>query len=171
VQQVDESLVSARRQAKSLQTGTRSFWAGARAAWKAWAQETKPAARKRPKSLSHRPTSPRLTRPQRSPDASSSVSQADQNRPSPRLPSAPHSAQESPRYPRQPHVAPPEAAAHNRADPAHQHQNMDNLQVPDPWAEPDRHPRRPPQNDVERSASALPEATTTEPDSANPSDD
>jgi uncharacterized protein YoxC len=40
VQQVDESLTTARNQAKTLQAGSRSFWAGARAAWRTWSQSS-----------------------------------------------------------------------------------------------------------------------------------
>jgi len=55
VQQVDEGLTSARHQAQTLHTGTRSLFAGAQAAWKAWAHPSPPP---RPQRLRSGPAAP-----------------------------------------------------------------------------------------------------------------
>ena len=66
VQQVNQSLVSAQTQAKRLNTGTKSFLAGARAAWQAWTTEPpstrtqpRPQGRERPRPTPH----PAVARP------------------------------------------------------------------------------------------------------------
>ncbi len=64
VRQVDEGLVSARRQAQSVQTGTRSFLAGAKAAWRAWSQSPQPKSRKRPRFKVNPPERSSVSRPQ-----------------------------------------------------------------------------------------------------------
>jgi uncharacterized protein YoxC len=46
VKQVDEGVSSARQQARSLNSGTRSFWAGAKAAWKTWSKGGKSSPRR-----------------------------------------------------------------------------------------------------------------------------
>lgn len=51
MKQVDQGITSARQQAEYVQIGTRSLWAGARAAWSSW---TKSTSRKRPKRLYNR---------------------------------------------------------------------------------------------------------------------
>lgn len=60
VKQVDDGLTTARQQAQTLHTGTRSFFAGARAAWKVWSNSGKrsPSRRARsvsPKRMTHKP--------------------------------------------------------------------------------------------------------------------
>ncbi|NMF84236.1 hypothetical protein [Nodosilinea sp. P-1105] len=63
VKQVDQGFTSARQQAKAVNTGTKSAWAGARAAWRAWTKTT-PSPKPKPKNLGHRPSTlptPRAT--------------------------------------------------------------------------------------------------------------
>ncbi len=87
VKQVDDGLTSARQQAQTLHTGTRSFFAGARAAWNAWSNTGKrpPARRARsgsPKRMTHKPARIQPSRPH--PRVSS-----------PPTPSAPENSQEN----------------------------------------------------------------------------
>lgn len=55
VQQVDASLTAARQQAKTLQAGSRSFLAGARAAWRTWTQTSKRSPRQPAKPARRKP--------------------------------------------------------------------------------------------------------------------
>lgn len=128
VQQVDEGLTSARQQAQTLQTGTRSIWAGARAAWQAWSQLPKPAKKRRSKYLPRRSGFPQSDPPKRSNERSRPVSSANQSLPEtlPPRPSSPdrNRAEKSSLNP-QPLPKPigqPRAAT-------------DHLPEPDPWAE------------------------------------
>jgi ABC-type transporter Mla subunit MlaD len=62
VKQVDQSLASARHQAKVVNVGTKSVLAGARAAWQAWVKGPS-STRPKPKNLGHRPSSLPTPRP------------------------------------------------------------------------------------------------------------
>jgi uncharacterized protein YoxC len=90
VKQVDAGLTSARHQADTLQKGTRSFLAGARAAWRAWSQTAGPSSRaKRRKAAARARAYPKTTRPPqihrppaKKPDPSHSTARAASSLPS-----------------------------------------------------------------------------------------
>jgi hypothetical protein len=63
VQQVDESLTAARQQAKTLQAGSRSFLAGARAAWQTWTQTSQRSPRPPSKPARRKPQAARRPAP------------------------------------------------------------------------------------------------------------
>ncbi len=98
VKQVDQGFNSARQQAKAVNTGTKSAWAGVRAAWRAWIKTAPPP---KPKNLGHRPSTlppPRPTQVKQpwrnSPSHSSSPPDPEQLRSrSPSVPSQPPSSE------------------------------------------------------------------------------
>ncbi|MEB3288559.1 MAG: DUF948 domain-containing protein [Leptolyngbya sp.] len=87
VGQVDQSLSSTRQQVQTLNHGSRSLWAGVKAAWQAWGQP--PQRRPKPKKLGHRrstltdsrPVSPALPREERRTEPSPSDSTLPEDRP------------------------------------------------------------------------------------------
>jgi hypothetical protein len=71
VQQVNQSLTSAQTQAQRLNTGTKSLWAGARAAWRTWVNDPSSQAQ-RADALPKRPAvRTSSTKPQSAPDQAS----------------------------------------------------------------------------------------------------
>ena len=89
VQHVDAGLTSARQQAETLQTGTRSVLAGAKAAWRVWSQDQTPSKQRREKYRSQGLTRFRERAPQRPPSTFKASSPPAQNVSSKRSPSSP----------------------------------------------------------------------------------
>lgn len=77
VQQLDESISTARHQAHQAQITTRSLWAGVKAAWKTWQAPAKSSTR--PSSKSKYPP-PRSSQPRLSPPASAPTSRPPSTR-------------------------------------------------------------------------------------------
>jgi hypothetical protein len=88
IEQVDEGLTSTRQQVTSLHRGSRSLWAGLKAAWQVWA-EPPSQRRPKPKKLGHRrsalaevrPPSPQGTRYREESGERFSADQRDDSRP------------------------------------------------------------------------------------------
>ena len=80
VQQVNQSLVTAQTGAKRLNTGTRSFFAGARAAWQAWREEPPAQPQELPRPRPKQPAPPRSgDRPQPAADALAQTEAGDRS--------------------------------------------------------------------------------------------
>jgi uncharacterized protein YoxC len=164
VQQVDEGLTSARQQAKTIQTGTSSIWAGARAAWRAWSQPSKPAKKRRSKYLPRRSGFPQPDPPRRSNEKSRPASSANQSLPEtlPPRPSYPdrNSAEKSSSQP--PPL--PKPLGQRRA-------LIDQLPEPDPWVETSEPSQRPSHNsENQRSTPDPSEFSSPKADPTNPSE-
>ena len=125
VQQVDEGLSSARQQAKSVQTSTRSLLAGAKAAWQAWSQPMQPPrSRKRPRKLSSKPPRSLQTK---------TLPRVPPTRPAGTAPAQPSDSKTAASLP--PSAAPARSDADISPYPI-----PEQAPLPDPWVNPDAPP-------------------------------